>query len=129
MAKQISGTRYVLEPNPVGWRAVTLRLAGSPGRATVSLEFNDGRVETRPLGLDGVPRFSPHGRFGLPVAVHGGWDGPSTFVLEYDEVANINAFVCRFTFDGHTASIHVKERSGELDLTVRGSARVTSVRR
>lgn len=65
---------------------------------------------------------TPIGRFGLPVAVEGHWEGPNVFVLDYDEVANINSFVCRFTFDGKTLSLDLKERSGELALKLRGRA-------
>jgi hypothetical protein len=121
MAQRVSGKRYVLDPNPVGWRGITFTFS-SGGNASVSVEFADRPVETRAIGLDGVPRLSPRGRFGLPVAVQGRWEGPSTFVLDYDEVANINAFVYRFTFEGETASIDVKERSGELDMRIRGTA-------
>jgi CubicO group peptidase (beta-lactamase class C family) len=120
-AQRISGKRYVLDPNSVGWRAVTLDFT-KRGKPTVSLEFTDREVETRVMGLDGIPRLSARGRFGLPVAIHGSWSGPSTFVLDYDEVANINAFVCRFTFEGDVAWIDLKERSGELDIRIRGSA-------
>ena len=116
-ARLVSGKRYVLDANPLGWRAVTFRFAS--GGATFSLESAD-RTETRPIGLDGVPRLSRGGRFGFPVAVHGRWEGPSTFVLDYDEVANINAFVCQFTFEEQTLSLDLKERSGELDIRIRG---------
>jgi len=72
-----------------------------------------------------VLQHSPGGRFGLPVAVEGHWESPDVFVLDYDEVANINSFLCRFTFEGETVSLDVKERSGELDLKLRGQAKLT----
>ena len=116
VARRISGRRYVFPDNPLGWRAMTFRFSGVR-TAGARLEFTDGRVEQRIVGLDGVSRLSPKGRFGLPVALQGRWDGP-TFELDYDEVANVNAFLCRFTFDGDMATVDVKERSGELDLTL-----------
>lgn len=120
-ARQISGKRYLLEPNPIGWRAVTFSFERTD-TATANLEFTNGRIEKRIVGLDGVPRLSPNGRFGLPVAVHGSWMEASTFLFDYDEVGNVNAFVCRFTFDDRGAVVDVKERSGEVDLTIRATA-------
>jgi hypothetical protein len=116
----ISGKRYVLDSNPLEWRAVSF-LFENAGKASVSRYFGD-RVETRPIGLYGVLQLSPGGRFGLPVAVEGHWESPDVFVLDYDEVANINSFVCRFTFEGQTLLLDLKERSGELDLKLRGRA-------
>ena len=121
IAQQISGKQYRVEPNPLGWRAVTFRFAGRDV-ATAHVEFVDGRVEKRAVGLDGVPRVSPNGRFGLPVALQGTWTDASTFVFDYDEVGNINSFVCRFTFEDKTAVVDVKERSGELELRMRATA-------
>jgi CubicO group peptidase (beta-lactamase class C family) len=117
ISREISGKRYVLDDNLLGWRAITFDFA-RPDAAVARLEFVDGRVEKRLVGLDAVPRLSPAGRFGLPVAVQGSWTDASTFVLDYDEVANINSFVCRFVFDAGTATVHVTERSGEADLTI-----------
>jgi len=114
----VSGKRYVLDENPLGWRAVSF-LFENARKASVSLDFGD-RVERRPIGLEGTLQLSPGGRFGLPVAVEGHWESGNVFVLDYDEVANINSFVCRFTFAGKTLSLDLKERSGELALTLRG---------
>jgi CubicO group peptidase (beta-lactamase class C family) len=119
-ARSISGRRYSLDANPLEWRAVTFRFENAR-KASVSIQFND-RVETRPIGVDGTRRVSPGGRFGLPVAVEGHWEGSNVFVLDYDEVANINSFVCRFTFEGQTVLLDLKERSGELDIKLRGRA-------
>ncbi|PYR93829.1 MAG: 6-aminohexanoate hydrolase [Acidobacteria bacterium] len=120
ISRAISGKRYLLEDNPLGWRAVTFTFDHTD-TAFARLEFADGRVEGRPLGLDAVPRLSPDGRFGLPVALQGSWEAPSTFVFDYDEVANINSFLCRFTFDQGNAVVQVKERSGEVDMTIRAT--------
>lgn len=120
IARRVSGKRYLFEDNPLGWRAMTFRF-GSGATAEARLEFTDGRVEQRPVGLDGVPRRSPNGRFGLPVALHGMWNNDATFTFDYDEVANINAFMCVFSFDRDTTSVHVTERSGEADLKIRAT--------
>lgn len=119
-ARNISGNRYLLEDNPLGWRVVTFDF-GQTDTAVAHLEFADGRMEKRPFGLDGVPRVSANGRFGLPVALQGSWPDASTFVFDYDEVANINSFVCRFAFHDGNATVQVNERSGEADLTIRAT--------
>ena len=56
------------------------------------------------------------------MAIEGHWESPNVFVLDYDEVANVNSFLCRFTFEGQTLSLDLKERSGELDIQLRGRA-------
>jgi hypothetical protein len=117
MAKQVSGKRYVMEANPLGWRAVTFSFDNT-NTASAALEFADGQLERRVVGLDGVPRLSPDGPFGLPVALQGSWTDTSTFLFDYDEVGNINAFVCRFTFEGKTATVDVKERSEQVDIRI-----------
>jgi hypothetical protein len=121
IARRISRKRYRFEENALGWRAATLDFDHKE-TALAELEFMDGRVEKRRLGLDGLPRLSPNGRFGLPVALQGIWTDSSTFVFDYDEVANINSFVCRFTFHERQATVQVKERSGEADLTIHATA-------
>ena len=78
----------------------------------VRLEFTDGRIEQRPIGLDGVPRISPGGRFGLPVALKGAWESNDTFVFDYNEVANINSYSFRMTFSGGDVSVQLKEKTG-----------------
>ena len=92
----------------------------SSSEATVRLEFGDGRVEQRSVGLDGVPRISPGGRFGLPVTLSGAWEGPSVFRFDYDEVANINSFRYRLTFSGRELSVEVTEQTGLLHAQFKG---------
>jgi CubicO group peptidase (beta-lactamase class C family) len=120
-ARRISRRRYRFEENALEWRAATFDFDRND-TAVAELEFVDGRVEKRLVGLDGVPRLSPNGRFGLPVALQGSWTDASTFVFDYDEVANINSFVCRFTFHGRQATVYLKERTGEADLTIHATS-------
>ena len=86
-----------------------------PSEAVAHLETIDGRVEERPVGLDGVPRLSPGGRFGLPVALQGRWESNNTFVLDYNEVANINSYCYRLTFVHDEVSIELSEKTGPVD--------------
>ena len=121
MTKVISGRKYVVEANPPGLKSFSLTFSG-PSEAVVHLESTDGRVEQRPLGLDGVPRLSPGGRFGLPVAMQGQWENNSTFVFDYDEVANINSYRFRLTFVDDGVSIEVSEKTGLVDAKFQGKS-------
>jgi len=120
-SEAISGSRFVTEINPLGLKSFSLIFSGDK-EAVAHLQFVDGRVEERPLGLDGVARLSPGGRFGLPVALQGRWENTSTFVFDYDEVANINCYHYRLTFEGDRVSIEVSERTGLLDAKFHGKS-------
>jgi CubicO group peptidase (beta-lactamase class C family) len=111
IAKAISGKSYLLENNPVGLKSFSLTFSGG-NEAVAHLEFADGRNENRPVRLDGVPRVSPDGRFHLPVALTGSWENSETFVLDYDEVANINSYRFRLTFSDGRVSVDLVERTG-----------------
>ena len=119
-AAAVSGKRFALDTNPAGLASLSLTFPGG-AEARVSLELG-GRVEQRPVGLDGVPRVSPDGRFGLPVAVSGAWENGSTFVLTYDEVGNINAVRLRLTFSGSDVTVEMSERSGLMEAQLHGRA-------
>jgi len=90
--------------------------------AVAHLRFADGRDEQRPLGLDGIPRLSPGGRFGLPGALQGQWISDSTFAFDYDEVANINCYRFRLTFVHDDVSIELSEKTGLMDAKFQGKS-------
>jgi len=113
MARTVSGRSYVLDANPLDLRSLVLTFAGG-AEAQVQFELRDRRDAPRPVGLDGVPRISPSGRYGLPVAVRGEWESDSTFTLDYDEVGNINRYRFRLTFSGSDVTVEFSERSGAL---------------
>ncbi len=117
-AKAISGCTYLLETNPLGLKSFSFTFAGGH-QAHARLEFADGHVEQRPIGMDGVPRLSL-GRFGLPVALQGSWQGQTTFVFDYDEVANINSYRFSLRFNGRIVSVDVHERSGLVEAQFQG---------
>jgi len=112
-ARAITGRTYALDDNPLGLQSFSLIFSGG-ATAQVQLGLADRLEEPRPIGLDGVPRVSPHGRFGLPVALSGVWEGDSTFVLDFNEVGNINHFRLRLTFVDEKVSVEITERSGLL---------------
>jgi CubicO group peptidase (beta-lactamase class C family) len=120
-AAAVSGRRYALEDNPAGIRALTLWFPGG-AEARLRIDAAGGRDSLRPVGLDGVPRRSAGGRFDLPVAVSGAWENDSTFVLDYDEVGNINDLRLRLVFSGRAVGVALSERSGLMEARFRGLA-------
>ncbi|MEJ6000301.1 serine hydrolase domain-containing protein [Paucibacter soli] len=123
LAEVISGRAYALDANPFDIRSFSLTFSGS-GSAQFELELVDRHDGPRPIGLDGVPRVSPDGRFGLPVAASGAWENDSTFILDYDEVGNINKRRFRLTFANEGASVELTDRSEPLEaVRYRGRAR------
>jgi CubicO group peptidase (beta-lactamase class C family) len=111
LAKVISGRTYVLNANPIGIKSLSLSFPGG-AEALIRLKLRDRTDGPRPAGLDNVPRISPNGRFGLPVAVRGAWESDSIFTLDYDEVGNINSYRIRLTFSGRRVNAEITERTG-----------------
>jgi hypothetical protein len=120
-AAEISGKRFLLEPNPR--RLKTLTLTFKDRRAVLHLALDAGVSDRSPLeflvGLEGVPHLTP-GRFGLPVACKGAWQSPDTFVIEIDEVANINQFRLELTFKGGQLNGKLGEMTGLGSIPIRG---------
>ena len=122
IAKIISGKTFTVENNWIGLKTLTLRFPET-GDPTAKFSFvenwNMNRTEklseVRPIGLDGRLRLSPNGRYGLSVGVRGNWEDDHTFVLEYDEVANLNSYKMRLSFTENSVSIQAKERTGLFD--------------
>jgi CubicO group peptidase (beta-lactamase class C family) len=121
-AKVISGKRFVLEPNPRGVQSLTLTFKDQ-GEAVLNLALVPG-VSDKPqlefrLGLDGVPRLAP-GRFDIPVACKGVWKTQDTFVVEIDEVGNINRFSLELTFWDGQVTGKIAEKTGLGSIPIQG---------
>ncbi|MGF6417570.1 CubicO group peptidase (beta-lactamase class C family) [Stenotrophomonas sp. AN71] len=110
LARTVSGKRYALSENPLGLKSLMLTFAGTE-TAQLQFELKSRNEPSRPIGLDGTPRVSSDGNFGLPVAVGGRWESSNTFVFDYNEVGNINAFRFRLTFSGNDVDVDLSERS------------------
>ncbi|MBF0377815.1 MAG: serine hydrolase [Desulfamplus sp.] len=110
IARAISGKTYLLEANHLGLKTLAITFAPQSD-ASVRLTFADNHTEMRPIGLDGVARLSPDGRFGLPVGVKGYWEDEHVFVLDYDEVANINHYLLRIGFNGDRIAMQLSEKT------------------
>jgi hypothetical protein len=70
------------------------------------------------VGLDGVARVSPGGRFGLPVAVKGAWETSSRFVIDLDEIANIGRWRFSIAFQDEIAAFTMQDATGLGGLTL-----------
>ena len=133
IAKLISGKTFTVQNNWIGLQTLTLRFpeVGDPTAKFSFIEnWNMNRTEklseVRPIGLDGRLRLSPNGRYGLSVGVRGNWEDDHTFVLEYDEVANLNSYKLRLSFTENTVSIQSKERTGLFDEKFEGKVEATT---
>lgn len=113
LERTISGRRYRVAANPLDLKSFVLTFSGSTV-AQLELELSDRNDGPRPVGLDGLPRVSPGGRFDLPVAVCGTWESDNTFMLEYNEIGNINTYRFQLTFSGGGVDVEMTERSGAI---------------
>jgi CubicO group peptidase (beta-lactamase class C family) len=119
IAATISGRLYALEPNPFMLKSVRLDFDARDA-AHLTLAFADGQPSrNNAIGLDDVYRMSP-GENGLPVGASGTWQDDSTFAIEYDAIASIDAFDIRIRFEGDQISFQAKERTYEQGVTVLG---------
>jgi hypothetical protein len=110
LARTVSGRRYTLAKNPLDLKSFVLTFSESEV-AQLQLELGNRSDPPRPIGLDGVPRVSPAGNFGLPVAVSGAWENDTTFLVEYNEIGNINMYRFRLSFSGDDVDVELSERS------------------
>ena len=117
-ASQINGTTYALSDNLLELKSIALAFPGGP-EAQLTLQDGSG-TKVIPVGMDGVPRFSA-GSFGLQRGVRAEWEN-DTFLLVYDEVANINRYEFTLALAGDDVTVHVKEATGTgLEATMTGT--------
>lgn len=110
LGRMVSGKRYTLAENPLELKSFVLTFADAED-AQLQLELGYRSDPPRPIGLDGVPRVSSDGNFGIPVAVSGRWESDSTFLVEYNEIGNINMYRFRLRFSGDDVDVQLSERS------------------
>lgn len=125
MARIVSGKPYFFETNALGLKSISFTFS-SPEDASVQLAFTNRPTETHRIGLNEVPYISKDGRFGLPVGLTGYWENKKTFVLDYDEIANINAYRLQVNFSPQQAKVSITERSASLKFNLVAKARAAS---
>jgi CubicO group peptidase (beta-lactamase class C family) len=118
-AEEVSGKTFVFGPNPLQLKTLRLEFNDS-AEAGMQITFADDQPpRSGKIGLDAVYRMSP-GKYNLPVGQRGYWADAYTFVLEYDEVANREAYILRMRFEGKGVVIEARERSHEAVVSFEG---------
>lgn len=118
-ARLVSGKTYVLDPNPYQLKSMRLDFTALT-EAGLSLQFLGGAEPVDgAVGLDGVYRMTT-GRFGLPLGLRGQWSDEHTFALEYDEIANRDAYRLEARFLGDKVILSIKERTHQRVVTIVG---------
>lgn len=106
LAAEISGQTYLLEPNLLGVMSFSLTFADE-AVATLTLVTTEGTRKYM-VGLDGVYRWSP-GNYALPAGAVGRWTADDTFVVDLDELGNINRWHIVNRFDGDAVTLELDE--------------------
>lgn len=108
-ARLISGRTYTFEPNPLLLDTMTLDFT-RPGDPSLRLTFTGAPPRESMVGLDGVLRMSP-GENGLPIGERGYWQDESTFIVDYDQIANIDPFVLQARFEANSVIMDARDRT------------------
>lgn len=110
-ATTISGKTLVFEPNPYTIETIRLEF-GTSSEAKMQMTFSsDLSPLAGTIGLDGVYRMSP-GWHDIPHGMRGAWMDAQTFVLDYDFIADLEAYTFTFHFGGERGMVEVKGRTG-----------------
>lgn len=117
-AKAISGKTFVFGPNPLELEAAGLEFDGSAD-AVLHIKLAGGKLESLPMGLDGVYRMS-RGEYDLPQGLRGSWTNVNTFVFEYDNIANNDHTIIRMRFKGSLVEMEGKETAHEFGVSFEG---------
>ena len=123
IAQIISGETFILDENFLNFKTISLRFNGQE-EAEVRFSMIDptsGKFKQLvapiftqpvvPMRLDGIYTLVP-GRFGLSTGIKGNWDTNGDFLLTIDEVADINVFELRMSFEADKVTIVLNEKTG-----------------
>jgi hypothetical protein len=120
MAQIVTGQTYLLDPNPLGWKSVSLTFQDEE-EALLNLTINpdiaqeavvDPHFQSQmefPVGLDNLYRFGP-GDFRIPMGSMGEWISEIAFTIESDFIGNTGKGLVRFTFEGDQLTLKVQGR-------------------
>jgi CubicO group peptidase (beta-lactamase class C family) len=118
-AQAITGKIFTFEPNPIDLKTLRLDFDNTAVARLVATFYNQPDEDLF-LGLDGIYRMYPIGEHGLPMGLRGAWTSDQTFLFEYDEIANREAYALEMSFDGDQVTIQAKERTHDAIVTVQG---------
>jgi CubicO group peptidase (beta-lactamase class C family) len=122
-ARAISGKTFEFGPKLLDLETVRLDFDDS---AEARLEATFTANQLLPpvsVGLDGVYRLQPVGDHDLPLGLRGQWLDEQTFLLEYDQIANLDAYILVMDFDGDRVILVAKERTHEASIEIEGKLR------
>jgi len=124
VALKVSGRTYVLDANPYGLASASLVFQAGADGATITLSFSAPTGETSelilPIGLDDVYRIAP-GRLGMPAAAKGFWETDTSFVINLNEIGNINNWRITMTFEDDRVTVQMQENTGLASATFGGA--------
>lgn len=118
IAQEISGKLYIMAANLLGIDKLGVTFNDS-AEATLQIAFTDSELSSWPLGLDGVYRLFP-GTYDLPQGLRGGWVDDTTFLCEYDNIANNDHLFLRLHFAGDRLTVESQETAHELGVRFEG---------
>jgi len=98
-AREISGKKFICDPNPVGVTSMRLDFNG-PTKAGFSLRMN-GQDIFWPVGLDGTYRMATNGQ-----AQSGFWEDEHTFILNIFDIGQLTR---KFNFNGSYLQVSIPE--------------------
>ena len=118
-ARAISGKTFEFQPNP--WQLKTLCLNfNNSTEAGILITFAENESpRSGAVGLDGVYRMSL-GQNNFPAGYRGYWADKQTFVLEVDDIANLEAYVVQLHFADNQVVLEGTERTHESVIPFRG---------
>jgi CubicO group peptidase (beta-lactamase class C family) len=118
-ALEISGKTFVFEENPLEVKTLRLDFNNSDEARILITFADDTSPSSGMVGLDGIYRISP-GQNNLPAGYRGRWADDQTFVLEVEEIANIDSFTVKHRFEGDRVVMEVEERTTGIKITFGG---------
>lgn len=115
LESSVSGTRYQLESNLLGWSDVSITFGSA--EATLSAHMGTNEAVAK-IGLDSVPRITRGIRFAEPdryhdidVALAGRWLDASTFEVSFATIDTIDAGTLRFSLHATGVTIVLYEKT------------------
>jgi CubicO group peptidase (beta-lactamase class C family) len=118
-AGKISGRTFVFEPNPLQLKTVRLSFNRSDEAGIFITFADDQSPRSGSVGLDGVYRMSP-GQNNFPAGYRGYWADNQSFVVDVEEIANIEAYTVKLRFVDDQVVVEVNERTHEAVITFGG---------
>ncbi len=119
VAANISGVTYLFDTNPLQLASFRIDFDGT-AEATIRLTFENANPVTASVGLDGRYRFTPYD-YSFPLGLRGAWTGDDTFTLDYNEIANRDAFLLEVHFTGESVTLQAIERTHQSGVELTGT--------